>query len=145
MQKNNQTKFKETEIGFIPEEWDIFNIADAVEIIDGDRGNNYPNGSDFIKEGYSLFLNAKNVCGSNFNFSECQFINKSKDEELRKGKTEYRADKDNIVHMAIGKVSFGSEKIHQNYEALINVLPTKKIESIYLTTSMGPSIKVSSK
>jgi type I restriction enzyme S subunit len=105
MQKNNQTKFKETEIGFIPEEWDIFNIADAVEIIDGDRGNNYPNGSDFIKEGYSLFLNAKNVCGSNFNFSECQFINKSKDEELRKGKMQ-RGDFVLTTRGTVGNIAY---------------------------------------
>jgi large subunit ribosomal protein L1 len=61
--------------------------------------------------------------------------------ELRGGKVEYRADKTNIVHMAIGKVSFGSEKVKANYQAVIDHLP-KRIDSIYLTTTMGPSIKV---
>ncbi len=63
-------------------------------------------------------------------------------EELKSGKVEYRADKTNIVHLAIGKVSFGNERIYQNYEAIINALPYKKIDSIYLTTTMGPSIKI---
>lgn len=63
-------------------------------------------------------------------------------EELRSGKVEYRADKDNIVHMAIGKVSFGAEKVHQNYESVVGALPSKKIDSLYLTTTMGPSVKV---
>lgn len=66
-------------------------------------------------------------------------------EELKSGKIEYRADKNNIVHMALGKVSFGSERIYQNYEALLNVLPQRKINSIFLTTTMGPSLKVAKK
>ncbi|MEI6499112.1 MAG: 50S ribosomal protein L1 [bacterium] len=64
--------------------------------------------------------------------------------ELKAGKVEYRADKLNIVHMSLGRVSFGSEKIKLNYDAIISHLP-KRIDSIYLTTSMGPSIKVSKK
>lgn len=63
-------------------------------------------------------------------------------DELRSGKVEYRADKTNIVHLAIGRVSFGSEKIASNYNALIAALPIKRVESIYLTTTMGPSVKV---
>jgi len=64
--------------------------------------------------------------------------------ELKGGKVEFRADKTNIVHMSIGKISFGETRIKQNFEAIIDHLP-KKIDSIYLTTSMGPSIKVSKK
>ena len=66
-------------------------------------------------------------------------------EDLKGGKVEYRADKNNIVHMAIGKISFGAERVHQNLTALLGVLPYKKIDSIYLTTTMGPSIKVAKK
>ena len=66
-------------------------------------------------------------------------------EELKGGKVEYRADSFNIVHMPLGKISFGSERIKQNYDAVIGVLPFKKIVSLYLTTTMGPSIKVAKK
>lgn len=65
-------------------------------------------------------------------------------EEMRGGKVEYRADKQNIIHMAIGKISFGEEKIKQNYQAILDHLP-KRIESIFVTTSMGPSVKVTRK
>jgi len=62
-------------------------------------------------------------------------------EELKGGKVEFRADKFNIIHMAIGKISFGGERIGQNFKAIIDHLP-KRIDSIYLSTSMGPSVKV---
>ena len=64
--------------------------------------------------------------------------------ELRGGKVEFRADKQNIVHMAIGRISFGADKVKQNYQAILDHLP-KRVDSIYLTTSMGPSVKVSKK
>jgi large subunit ribosomal protein L1 len=63
-------------------------------------------------------------------------------EELKSGKVEYRADKFNIVHMPLGKISFGPERVKQNYDAVIGVLPFKKIESIYLSSTMGPSVTV---
>lgn len=65
-------------------------------------------------------------------------------DELRGGKVEYRADKTNIVNMAIGRISFGPERIHQNFAAVLDKLP-KRIDSIHLSTSMGPSIKVTRK
>lgn len=64
--------------------------------------------------------------------------------ELKGGKVEFRADKLNIVHMTIGKLSFGAEKMKMNFDAIIAHLP-KRIDSIYLSTTMGPGIKVSKK
>ncbi|MEK9155985.1 MAG: hypothetical protein AAB360_01620 [Patescibacteria group bacterium] len=61
--------------------------------------------------------------------------------ELKGGKVEYRADKFNIVHMPVGKISFGPERIKQNIDALLGHLP-RRIDSLFLTTSMGPSIKM---
>ncbi len=67
--------------------WQNSNIESSkLKIIDGDRGVNYPNGDDFHQIGYCLFLNAKNVTKSGFNFSDTTFITKAKDEQLRKGK-----------------------------------------------------------
>jgi type I restriction enzyme S subunit len=57
-----------------------------LEIIDGDRGVNYPNGSDFQDEGYCLFLNTKNVRPDGFEFESTMFITEEKDRLLRKGK-----------------------------------------------------------
>jgi type I restriction enzyme S subunit len=58
----------------------------AVEIIDGDRGKEYPKHSDFSDSGYCLFLNTGNVRPDGFDFSNCQFISEEKDQRLRKGK-----------------------------------------------------------
>ena len=60
--------------------------TDYLEIIDGDRGINYPSKNDFSQKGYCLFLNTKNVLENGFYFADCQFITKEKDEILRKGK-----------------------------------------------------------
>ena len=57
-----------------------------LQIIDGDRGSNYPNQSEFATAGHCLFLNAGNVTTSGFRFSDCAFITAEKDASLRKGK-----------------------------------------------------------
>lgn len=60
--------------------------SNILQIIDGDRGVNYPKKSEFSKAGYCLFLNTKNVCGDGFKFDEPDFISKEADLRLRKGK-----------------------------------------------------------
>ncbi|BBV85233.1 TPA: restriction endonuclease subunit S [Enterobacter kobei] len=61
----------------------------GIQLIDGDRGKNYPKHNDFIENGYCLFLSAKNVTKSGFQFQETAFINETKDCELRAGKLKY--------------------------------------------------------
>jgi type I restriction enzyme M protein len=71
----------------IDADWEMVEFENApFEMIDGDRGSNYPNGDDFSSEGYCLFLNTKNVRENGFRFDEVMFITKEKDELLRKGK-----------------------------------------------------------
>ncbi|MBQ8043493.1 MAG: 50S ribosomal protein L1 [Clostridia bacterium] len=73
--------------------------------------------------------------------------------DIKAGKVEYRLDKNNIIHASIGKVSFGSEKIKQNYETLLDAIVKAKpaaakgtyLKSIALSTTMGPGIKISTK
>jgi type I restriction enzyme S subunit len=68
-------------------EWETFLVAEApLEIIDGDRGVNYPKQEDFAPSGACLFLNTGNVTTTGFNFSDRSFITKEKDAALRKGK-----------------------------------------------------------
>ena len=67
--------------------WLSMALADApVEIIDGDRGKNYPKQHEFLRSGHCLFLNAGNVTGDGFNFSSCAFISSERDQRLGKGK-----------------------------------------------------------
>jgi large subunit ribosomal protein L1 len=70
--------------------------------------------------------------------------------EIKAGKIEYRLDKTNIIHCPIGKVSFGPEKLQENYEALIGAIIKAKpaaakgqyIRSCTTASTMGPGIKV---
>lgn len=57
-----------------------------IQIIDGDRGKNYPNKSDFLQEGYCLFLNTKNVRPDGFDFKTTMFVTQKKDAQLGNGK-----------------------------------------------------------
>lgn len=60
--------------------------ATGIQIIDGDRGANYPKKSDFTKDGYCVFLDASNVTKDGFNLDAPAFIAKDKSESLRNGK-----------------------------------------------------------
>jgi large subunit ribosomal protein L1 len=71
-------------------------------------------------------------------------------QELKAGKLEYRVDKAGIVHVAVGKVSFGAAKLHVNASAVMNSLIRAKPASakgnymmgVTVSTTMGPGIKV---
>jgi len=68
-------------------EWKVDSLKNiGIQIIDGDRGVNYPNGSDFTSDGFCLFMNAKNVTKVGFSFDETSFISEAKDIKLNKGK-----------------------------------------------------------
>lgn len=70
--------------------------------------------------------------------------------EAKAGRVEYRVDSTGIVHLGIGKVSFGEQKLAENARTVLASIKANKpsgvkgtyIQSIYLTTSMGPSISV---
>ena len=70
--------------------------------------------------------------------------------EAKAGKVEYRVDKQAIVHIGLGKVSFGADKLLANAEAFFESLKSQKpasikgsyVKSVYITTSMGPSIQI---
>ena len=71
--------------------------------------------------------------------------------EVKAGKIEYRLDKTNIIHCPIGKVSFGPEKLTENYSALIGAIVKAKpaaakgqyIKSCVAASTMGPGVKLS--
>ena len=73
--------------------------------------------------------------------------------DIKAGKVEYRVDKQSIVHVPIGKKSFGAEKLQENFntvmEALVKAKPAAAkgtyFKSVYIAATMGPSIKVNYK
>ncbi len=85
-------------------------MTELCEIIDGDRGKNYPTADEFLDEGYCLFLNAKNVTASGFNFDNCMFVSKEKDEALRKGKLS-RGDVVLTTRGTLGNLAFYTDEI----------------------------------
>lgn len=82
----------------------------SIELIDGDRGKNYPKNDEMFEKGYCLFLNAKNVTLNGFAFDENVFITKEKDEILRKGKLN-RNDIVLTTRGTIGNVGLYDDKI----------------------------------
>ncbi len=70
--------------------------------------------------------------------------------EIKAGKIEYRLDKNNIVHCPIGKVSFGVDKLLENYNALLDTIIKAKpaaakgtyLKSIAISTTMGAGVKI---
>ena len=70
--------------------------------------------------------------------------------EAKAGKVEYRVDKQSIVHIGLGKISFGADKLLENANAFFDSLKAQKpsslkgtyVKSVFLTTTMGPSIPV---
>ena len=72
--------------------------------------------------------------------------------EIKAGKIEYRLDRTNIIHCPIGKVSFGPEKLEENFRALIGAIIKAKpaaakgtyIKSCVTASTMGPGVKINS-
>ncbi len=70
--------------------------------------------------------------------------------DVKAGKVEYRLDKNNIIHCPMGKVSFGAEKLLENYNALMDAIVRAKpaaskgtyLKSVVIADTMGPSIKI---
>ncbi|WP_434797934.1 50S ribosomal protein L1 [Terrisporobacter vanillatitrophus] len=73
-------------------------------------------------------------------------------EEIKAGKVEYRLDKNNIVHVPVGKVSFGGEKLAENFATLMSAIVKAKpssakgtyLRSITVASTMGPGVKMNS-
>ena len=73
--------------------------------------------------------------------------------EIKSGKVEYRLDKTNIIHLGFGKVSFGAEKLAENYDAVMGAIIKAKpaaakgqyIKSVSVSTTMGPGLYIDQK
>ncbi|MGM9865855.1 MAG: 50S ribosomal protein L1, partial [Muribaculaceae bacterium] len=74
-------------------------------------------------------------------------------EEVKKGKIDFKVDKNGIVHSSIGKVSFTADQIRDNAREFVNTLIKLKpatakgtyLKSIYLSTTMSPGVKIDTK
>ena len=74
-------------------------------------------------------------------------------QEIKSGKVEYKLDKTNIIHLGFGKVSFGADKLEENYKTVIDAIIKAKpaaakgqyIKSVAIAKTMGPSVYVNQK
>jgi type I restriction enzyme S subunit len=80
-----KTKFKQTEVGLIPEDWNIDSLGSICYFENGDRGFNYPSKSDFRSWG-KLFVNAGHIRNNEVSLVDMDFINDEKYEKLNGGK-----------------------------------------------------------
>jgi len=114
-----------------------------INIIDGDRGKNYPKKADFLESGHCLFLNTKNVRPDGFRFDSVMFISKEKDNALRKGKLKRRdvvmTTRGTIGNLAVYDQNVQFENIRINSGMLILRPNEKEILSEYLFEIMRSS------
>lgn len=116
----------------------------ALKIIDGDRGNNYPQKNEFQNSGHCVFLNAGNVTARGFDFAKVDFISEAKDSLLRKGK----ASRNDIVlttRGTVGNVAFYGSTIPFNNMRINSGMVLirtdhNEIEPYYLYAFLGSAV-----
>lgn len=139
VETKNQVRpgYRQTEVGAIPEDWNLRDLEVCAGVIDGDRGAQYPSAKEFSDSGYCLFLNAGNVTSDGFNFVDCAFITQKKDALLNKGKLK----RDDIVLTTRGTVGnfahfdttvlFEDIRINSGMVILRNESPSVDTEFLY--------------
>ncbi|KJU71826.1 restriction endonuclease subunit S [Clostridium baratii] len=132
MKKEVREGYKMTELGEIPEEWEVKRLDETSELIDGDRSSKYPGNKDITDEGI-LFLSTQNIVNSKLVYENCKFITEDKFNELGKGKLE----KDDLVitlRGSIGNIAkFKGDKYETGFiNAQLMIIRSNNINSEYL-------------
>lgn len=124
--------------------WEQRKLSDIVDVLDGDRGKNYPTSDDFDISGHTLFLNASNVTNDGFLFQDNQFITEEKSNSMGNGKLE---DDDIVVtsrgslgHIAWYNADISSFVSYARINSGMLILRNKKeVETEYLYHFMKSS------
>lgn len=113
-------------------------ISQICDVIDGDRGKNYPSKDELLDNGFCMFLSAKNVTSQGFKFEENKFISEDKDIKMRNGKLQ-RGDIVITTRGTVGNMAIYSDKIiYENLRINSGMLIVRatKINPKYLYFSM---------
>lgn len=111
----------------------IYTIEQLADIIDGDRGKNYPKQDEFFNQGFCVFLNTGNVTTEGFSFETVQYITQEKDLHLRKGKLQ-RGDIVYTTRGTVGNAAYYSESVpyeHLRINSGMIILRCKNIVDPY--------------
>lgn len=101
---HENVKMIESELGLIPEGWEVKKIKDlSIQIIDGDRSKKYPKSQDFQSDGI-LFLNTKTIVENKLNFEQANYISQEKFTEIKKGRLQ-KLDIVMTTRGSIGKIA----------------------------------------
>lgn len=126
--------YQETPLGWLPKEWRTARLDDSgVDIIDGDRGENYPQSHELTSEGACLFLSAANVTRRGFRFDQLQFVSVEKDSLLRTGKL-LRGDIVITTRGTIGNLAHFDEAIPFTDIRINSGMVILRVEQPYLSS-----------
>ncbi|HII4397793.1 TPA: restriction endonuclease subunit S [Clostridium perfringens] len=133
MKKEAREGYKMTELGEIPNEWQIKNLEDISYLIDGDRSSRYPGEKDIVEHGI-LFLNTQNIIDSKIVYKNCKFITEEKFDELSKGKLQ-KNDLIITLRGSIGNVAKFNGDIYETgfINAQIMIIRSNDINPTYLS------------
>ncbi|EOU1119349.1 restriction endonuclease subunit S [Clostridium perfringens] len=133
MKKEAREGYKMTELGEIPNEWQIKNLEDISYLIDGDRSSRYPGEKDIVEHGI-LFLSTQNIIDSKIVYKNCKFITEEKFDELSKGKLQ-KNDLIITLRGSIGNVAKFNGDIYETgfINAQIMIIRSNDINPTYLS------------
>jgi len=94
------------------DEWEKQKLGEIAEVIDGDRGVNYPSSDDFNEYGHTLFLSATNITKNGFLLDSCQYINEEKSLSMGNGKLQLN-DVVLTSRGSLGHVAWYHNEIHE--------------------------------
>ena len=115
--KDNQAKYPQLRFKGFTDPWEQDKLDYIFDILDGDRGKNYPSESDFLEEGPTLFLDTGNVRKNGFLFNTTKYITKERDCSLRSGKLQL-FDFVLTSRGTLGNVAYYDKKTHVEYQSV---------------------------
>ena len=127
--------------------WEQRKLDDVFQIIDGDRGKNYPGTCDFLSNGDVLFLDTGNVRKDGFNFDNKRYIDFNRDKLLRNGRL-ILGDYVLTSRGTLGNLAYYSQSIYNKYPQIrinsamliLRVMNTIKVNNLYLYITLRSNV-----
>ena len=145
MAKNN--KMPAIRFSGYTDTWEQRKLNDVFQIIDGDRGKNYPGTGDFLSNGDVLFLDTGNVRKDGFNFDNKRYIDVNRDKLLHNGRL-ILGDYVLTSRGTLGNLAYYSQSIYNRYPQIrinsamliLRVMNTIKVNNLYLYITLRSNV-----